>query len=494
MGATMAWTRSSTARRTVIGTLALCSALVAAAGAFAEVNGSSCPFDAIAIKPGSSIQAAVDLAGEGAVFCLKKGVHRAQAVRPRAGQIFHGESGTVLNGSRLLDGFRREKSYWVANSQLQRVPRHGECVPSAPVCNQPQAVFIDDKPLTKVPSKDALASNEAYIDYAGGRVYLADDPTNHKVEATIATFAFESHASDVVIRNLTVEKFGSPAQDGAIHAREGARWTIENCEVRLNSGGGISVGTGTRVHNCDIHHNGQIGINGHGNDILIEGNRIWSNNMHGFDPGWEAGGVKIAESDGVTFRDNHVFDNNGPGLWCDIECRNVVYEGNLVENNQHAGIFHEISFNAVIRRNVVRYSGRGRGWFWDAGILVAASQDVEVTSNTVTVEPGACGIMLIDQGRRSEKGAIYKTRNNTVRDNETIFEGPPCAGGTSDTTPEDENFAIITNGNNRFDANTYRVRGTSSPARFVWDQNVTDWGGFRRKGLEQSGRLVLSDK
>ena len=104
-------------------------------------------------------------------------------------------------------------------------------------------------------------------------------------------------------------------------------------------------------------------------DIRIEGNRIWSNNIYGFDPGWEAGGVKIAESDGVTFRGNHVHDNNGPGLWCDIECRNVVYEDNLVENNQDAGIFHEISFNAVIRRNVVRHNGSAsRGWFWGADI------------------------------------------------------------------------------------------------------------------------------
>ena len=57
-----------------------------------------------------------------------------------------------------------------------------------------------------------------------------------------------------------------------------------------------------RVRNCDVHHNGQIGIEGNGNDILIEGNRIWSNNIYGFDPAWEAGGAKIAESDGVTFR------------------------------------------------------------------------------------------------------------------------------------------------------------------------------------------------
>jgi hypothetical protein len=248
------------------------------------------------------------------------------------------------------------------------------------------------------------------------------------------------------------------------------------------------------VHNCDIHHNGQIGIEGDGKDIRIEGNRIWSNNMYGFDPGWEAGGAKIAESDGVTFRGNHVHDNNGPGLWCDGECRNVVYEDNLAENNQHAGIFHEISFNAVIRRNVLRHNGRGRGWFWDADILVAASQDVEVTGNTLTVGAGTCGIMLIDQGRRSEQGALYKTRNNSIRANEMAFEGAPCAGGASDTKPEDENFAIITNGNNRFDANTYRVQRMSGPARFVWDQDVTDWDGFRRKGLEQSGRLILSDK
>jgi hypothetical protein len=490
----MALNRGSTARRRGIGTLVLCSLSIAAAAAFAGGDNSSCPRDAIAIERGNSIQAAVDRSGEGAVFCLKNGIHRAQAVRPQGGQRFYGEGETILNGSLLLDGFRREGRHWVANSRLQRIPKHGKCLPSAPACDQPQAVFFDDKPLTRVPNKDALASNEVYLDYAGGRIYLADDPINHKVEATLAKFAFESSAPDVVVSNLTVEKYGSPAQRGAIHAREGARWTIENCVARLNSGAGISVGAGSRVHNCDIHHNGQIGVEGDGKDILIEGNRIWSNNIYGFDPEWEAGGVKIAKSDGVTFRNNHVHDNDGAGLWCDIECRNVVYEDNLVEKNRHIGIFHEISFNAVIRRNVVRHNGNWRSWFWHADIGVAASQDVEVTGNTVTVEPGACGIVLIDQGRRSEAGTSYKTRNNTIHGNEMTFEGVPCAGGASDTRPEDENFAVIANGNNRFDANTYRVRSASGPARFVWGRDVTDWDGFRRKGLERSGRLLLFDK
>jgi Right handed beta helix region len=479
-------------RRIVTGALVLCGPLIGAGDAIFDADGSFCPLDAIVVEPGTSIQAAVDFAGDGAVFCLKNGVHRAQTVRPRPGQRFYGEGRTVLNGSQLVADFRREEGYWVASIQLRHSTKHGECLPSAPACNQPEALFLDDRPLTKVISKDALASGRFYIDYASGKIYLVDDPTNRKVEVTAAPFAFESTATYVWIGNVTVEKYASAAQKGAIHAREGTRWNIENCEVRLNSGAGISIGSGSRVRYCDIHHNGQIGIEGHGRDIRIEDNRIRSNNIYGFDPSWEAGGVKIAQSDGVVFRGNHVHDNDGAGLWCDIDCRNVLYAENLVENNRHIGIFHEISFNAVIRKNVVRHNGSGnRSWFWGADITLAASQDVEVTGNTLTVAAGGCGIMLIDQGRRSHDGRKYKTRNNTVRANDMTFEGAACAGGASDTKPDDENFAIISNGNNRFDGNTYRVPRNSEPPRFVWGRYVTDWDGFRQHGLEPSGHLVL---
>jgi hypothetical protein len=476
----------------LIGAAVLCSLWIGAAATFLYADSSSsCPFDAIAIEPGAAIQAVVDRAGDGAGFCLKTGIHRAQAIRPRSKQRFYGEDHAVLNGSRLLTGFGREGGYWLVSSQIQPGPKHGECLPSAPHCNQPEALFIDDKPLTRVSSKDALASDRFYIDYAGGKIYLADDPTNRKLELTVASFAFESSATDVSISNVKVEKYASAAQKGAIHAREGARWSVENCEVRLNSGAGISVGNGSRVRRCDIHHNGQIGVEGNGKDIRIEESRIWANNIYGFDPIWQAGGAKIALSDGVVFRRNHVHDNNGPGLWCDIDCRNVVYEENLVENNRDIGIFHEISFNAVIRRNILRHNGSDeRGWFWGADVLVAASQDVEVSGNTLIVAPGRCGIMLVDQGRRSSDGRTYKTHRNTVRANEITFEGAACGGGVSDAKSGDENFGIIADGNNRFDDNTYRVPSTSEPARFVWGHDVSDWDGFRRQGLEQSGRLV----
>jgi hypothetical protein len=464
-------------------------ASTAAATGVADVP---CPPGAIEVEPGASVQAAVDRAGDGAVFCLKNGTHRVQVVRPRPRQSFYGEGRSVLNGSRLLTDFDREGDYWVANGQSQRGRKHGECARATPACDRPEGVFIDDKPLDQVLSKDRLKSNRFYFDYANSKIYLADDPSNRKVEATVAAFAFESTAGDVLISNLTVEKYASVAQKGAIQTTAGTGWTIENCEMRLNSGAAIGIGTGGRVRDCDIHHNGQTGIAGHGRDIRVERNHIWSNNIYGFDYTWEAGGVKIALSDGVAFIGNHVHDNAGPGLWCDIDCRNVVYEGNLVENNQDIGIFHEISFKAVIRNNVVRHNGRGhRGGFWRAEIGVAASQDVEVNNNTLTIAAGGCGIVLIDQGRRTKDGGKYKTRNNSVHDNDSTFEGAGCAGGVSDVSFLDENFAIINDGNNGFDGNLYRVPRASGPARFLWGHNVTDWDQFRRNGLERGGQLIF---
>jgi hypothetical protein len=369
-----------------------------------------------------------------------------------------------------------------------------------PACGLPDGVFIDDEPLAQVLSKENVEQGRFYFDHWIARIYLADDPAGHKVEATVAAFAFESLAANVLIKHLTVEKYASVAQKGAIQAQDAAGWIVGNCEVRLNSGAGIAIGSGSRVRGSDIHHNGQIGITGVARDVLVENNRIWANNLHGFLAGWEAGGVKVALRDGVIFRGNHVYDNLGPGLWCDINCRNMLFEGNVVERNSGAGIFHEISFSAVIHDNVVRHNGTAdSGWFWGDEILIAASQDVEVYGTTLTVSSGKCAIMLIDQSRPIEGGrndmtksrGKYLTRNNKIHDNETTFEGAACAGGTSDAEPGYENYAVITDGNNLFDRNIYRIPRTGGPARFVWGQAIFDWNGLQGKGVAPNGRLVV---
>jgi parallel beta-helix repeat protein len=473
------------------GTLSALVGGAPAAYAQAGIADAACPAGAIAVGPDDSIQGAVDRAAEGSAFCLKDGIHRTQAIRPRNGQSFYGEGHAVLNGSRLLASFAREGRFWVANEQDRPWPKQGVCAVVRPACNTPEGVFIDDRPLTPAVSKEGVRPGQFYLDHENGRLYLVDDPADRKVEATAVDFAFQSAASNVTIKNLVIEKYASAPQTGAIQGREGANWIVEDCEVRLNSGAGIGVGEGAIVRKSNIHHNGQLGIGGVGRNIKIEDNWIWANNTRGFDFTWEAGGAKLALSVGATFRGNHVHDNIGPGLWCDIDCRDAIFEGNIVEGNYDAGIFYEISSNAIIRDNVVKHNGVGRrGWFWGADILVAASQNVEVLDNTLTVSPTGCGIILIDQSRPKPNGEKYKTKDNTVRNNKMLFEGSACAGGVSDARQGDENFDIITQGANVFDANAYQASKTSSaPARFVWGHAVFDWDGVRGAGMEQNGRL-----
>jgi hypothetical protein len=190
-----------------------------------------CPPGAIAVEPGASIQAAVDRAGDGAAFCLTNGVHRMQVIRPKPHQSFHGEGQTVLNGSRLLTTFSRDGGYWVASGQEQRGRKRGECAKEFPACNLPEGLFIDDKPLAQVLTKQGIEAGKFYFDHAGGRIYFADDPTVRKVEATVGAFAFESLASNVLIRNVTIEKYASVAQKGDQIPAGSARGACERSAI-----------------------------------------------------------------------------------------------------------------------------------------------------------------------------------------------------------------------------------------------------------------------
>lgn len=458
------------------------------------VRAEPCPEGAIPVEQGQSIQAAVYAADRGASFCIKAGVHRLQQVTPLDRQSFFGEPGTIMTGAREVAGFKRYGRAWMATGQTQRFLRNGQCAKGRN-CNYFDQVFIDGQPLQRADGKKALKPGFYFIEQVGGRLFIADNPAGRKVEATAARFAFQGSAYGVRIRQIVVEKYASYAQHGAISGRGGAYgWSIEKVEARYNGGAGVSIGGDGRVVDSHIHHNGQLGIRASGRGIHIEGNQIAHNNIHGFDFGWEAGGVKVTESADVKMIGNHVHHNLGPGLWCDIDCRNVLYERNLVEFNGDAGIFHEISFDAVIRNNVTRANGRAvNAWIWGAEIQIAASENVEVHGNSITVAPGGNGIVLIDQNRPSSRGDRYKSRLNRIHGNQLVFEGAGKSGGAADTRPGDENYGIIAEGGNVFDGNFYVRLDSEEQLSFAWGRTETlyDCEGFRMLGQERNGRCDL---
>ncbi len=286
---------------------------------------------------------------------------------------------------------------------------------------------------------------------------------------------------------LTIEKYASPAQQGAIYASmaSGASgWVIEANEIRLNHGVGLTLHPSMTIRRNRIHSNGQLGAGGVGEGIVFEDNEVYGNNYAHYYPGWEAGGAKFALTRGLIVRGNRVHHNAGPGLWTDIDNVDSLYENNVVEYNDREGIVHEISYAAVIRNNIVRFNGSKRFiWLWGSQILIQNSQSVTVTGNTVQVtQSSGNGISLIHQARGSGLYGPYLTRNNNVHHNTIVYDG---AQGMSGQVTDFIRSELI-EGNNRFDGNTYRFR--SNPDRWFWLEK-TDWLGLRAYGQERNGRI-----
>ncbi|MCO5090982.1 right-handed parallel beta-helix repeat-containing protein [Bosea sp. (in: a-proteobacteria)] len=493
-----------------IGGAALLLAAGHLGGGPAEAAEGSCPASAIPVPVGASIPALVAKAPPGATFCIAAGIHRAQLIVPKDGQVFIGEPGAVLTGAEPITGLRQQGRFWIGSAARPGLPPFGTCLRSRPRCNDPERFFLDDEPLEPVATLADLGKGMVFRDASSDRFYLAQDPGGRRLEHTRQPYAFRNDgARRVTVRGLIVEKYATPAQQGAIFGDENPRatdWLIENNEVRLNSGSGIATGERSIVRGNKVHHNGQLGISPNGADVVIEDNEIYANNILGFDAAWEAGGVKAGAVERLTLRRNHVHDNFGSGLWCDVDCRDILIEDNRVERNADAGIFYEISFGAVIRNNIVRFNGTGRGgqqgsaWIWGAGIQIAASEGVEVYGNSVTVAEGGAGIVLVDQARerigRPAAGAgagklLYRTVGNAVHDNEIIYDGEAgISGGASDVARSNPNFGIIETGGNRFDRNTYVLRRAAASPAFAWGDAVVSYERFRNLGQETNGHLV----
>ena len=476
--------------------MTLLFALIAAGDGWAATPPTAprCPPGAIAIAPGERIQKAIEKAGENAAICLKQGIHRLQVVRPLAGQSFYGEAGAIMNGASLLTEFRKQDRFWVADIGRVSERRHGHCAVGHGNCNFPHRLLIDGEPLQRATELDEVQPGWWFSDPESGKAFIAQDPAGRLVEYAFLPFAFRSAAANVLVRGLTVEKYASPAQRGAIDGKNAQNWSVENCDVRLNSGAGISVGPGGRIVGSNMHQNGQLGAVMVGARILLEDNLIWSNNRQNFDFTWEAGGVKIAASEDVQIRRNFVYQNNGPGIWCDIECRNVVFENNRVEYNADAGIFHETSYRAVIRNNVVAFNGQAaRPWYWGADIQIVSSENVDVYENSITTRVGGASIMLIDQSRAKPSGGKYLTSGNFIYNNAITVSGVGYVGGASDAGPGDENFAIIEKGGNRFDNNIYKAKDSKSGVSFVWGHEVYDWSRFKLMGQETGASLSYDE-
>ncbi|PWT79267.1 MAG: hypothetical protein C5B58_14025, partial [Acidobacteria bacterium] len=296
------------------------------------------PADAIILHVGDNIPAIVSAAPSGATFFFEPGVYRGLSLTPKDGQTFLGAQGAILNGSEVLTSWTQSGNLWVVGGQTQQGPRYDTSAgePGAMRAGYPETVFLDNKPLKPVDALSKVAPGTFYFDYDADKIYIANNPTGHTIEAGKLSTAFQSAAKNVTVQNFIVEKYDAPSSHGTIQGAQG--WLVKDNEVRLNYGAGIGMSTSpldnSKFTGNYVHDNGQLGMGGNGNNILVEGNEIARNGFWaGIDRGYDAGGTKFGYTDGLTVRDNYVHDNHGSGMWTDVNNINTLYEDNVVTGN-----------------------------------------------------------------------------------------------------------------------------------------------------------------
>lgn len=434
-----------------------------------------CPSGAIRLRPGRKIQPVIDAKPEGTTFCFETGTYRLRsALVPKSEDVFVGKRGAVLKGSKVVNDWTKDGSYWRATGQRQE----GEVITGVPCksgieCNRPEGVFIDDKPLLQVSSLSAVRHDRFFFDYPNDTIYMADDPTGHRVEASVSPGAFrttDSFAKGVVIKNLVIEMFANPSRTGAIWDTTSPGWVIKNNEITLNHGIGIIHQSHARIVRNDINHNGQLGLAGYQSvGALVSRNEIAWNAIGGF-AGEEAGGAKYVQTTDLTVRGNYVHDNQHHGLWTDGDNVGTVYENNTVVHNKGSGIFHEISFDCIIRGNRIARNGMD-------GIFISSSSNVEAYNNIIKGN-GTGGVHLfLDEGRG------YELANNFIHDNVISMPKGSFTGLTT-LNPDPAPYSA----NNRFQDDAYVVSDVDG-RYWAWDGAMQTWNGWQAAGQDTNGSV-----
>ena len=304
-----------------------------------------------------------------------------------------------------------------------------------------------------------------------------------------APYAFKGTASNITITNLTIEMYAPPLILGTIQIL-GPNWLIQNNEVRLDHGIGISDkqgGDNVQVLGNNVHHNGDTGISGPGNGGLWDSNTVAYNNANHINVNFAGGGSKFTGSY-VTVSYNIVHDNLGSGLFTDAGGTYNTYDHNTSYNNSANGIRYEVSRYGTITNNFV-YGNQ-------AQIVYTGSDHGRISGNTVIQNSSSQGAILVVNtvGTRTDN-ASYLITDTQVTGN-TIWiasNGVNVAAGLRDQAQPPQP-SIYTDSTNFFDYNVYEF-SASVRSSWIWGEVANSfqpisWSAWQADGQDPHGTTM----
>ena len=406
-----------------------------------------------ATHPWATIKYAVTTVGSGSTIEVRSGTYRENSISfPRSGTsqssptILKAAAGAnvIVKGSAVVTG-------WSAVAGTTATYRHtgwnyyfgawdAEFLtnPNSSKDARSRArnqLFVDGQIYKEVAAASQMTPGTFYINNSSNYIdlWLADGstPTDNVVEASNTENALltTNGKNYIKIQGLQFEHCANPPQGtAAVRVTGGNYVTVENISVQWAAGAGFYLeGTHQTVRNSVFNHNGQLGINSTGADYsLVEDCENSWNNTHPnkkYSPGWEGGGNKFTRSNYLTVNRMLSHDNQGSGIWFDIDNHNGVISNSISYLNL-LGIHYEISYTGTIFNNLV-YSNSHQDDQPSSpvgiGIYISSSAMCEVYNNTVWDNDGygisIAGTVRGDGNDHDVAGTNNIIYNNIVVDN-----------------------------------------------------------------------------
>ena len=325
--------------------------------------------------------------------------------------------------------------------------------------------------------------NTLFVHLDGGK-----NPANATMQASITNTLFNPsntstycHTGNNIrgyyhLIGFTFRHTANEGQNGAVCAGS-AGSLIENVTVEWTNGAGFLIsGDNHVVRGVTARYNGMSGIRGERcHQCLIEFATISENNWKNYSPFWESGGGKWLYTTESTFRHIYSYDNNGPGLWLDMDNFDNVVENSRFDSNYGVNLFIEFASNRnVIRNNVMTRARYARPAFYGYGLLLHAVDDNVVLHNTMMANEG--GGMRI---RADFRGPALRNR---YYNNLFIANGVMLGGDHKASELSFEEHANIT-----------QARTNKGEGNVFWDRAYAtqEYNTFQLRSKDLSGSNVL---
>jgi len=306
------------------------------------------PVSGVAVRPGESIQAAVNAHPGGTTFVIKSGVHKRQSVVAKPGNTFVGESGAVLSGEGVTE-------FAFAGNNSDNVTIRGLVIEKYASPLQAAVVRGGSGSAGWLVEGNEIRYNQGIGVWSGTGWRIVDNFLHHNQQYGLG---------------------------GA-----GAGTLIEGNEIAFNNyqntGGGDAGGskwvhsTNLVVRNNYSHDNRGAGLHTDGNNVntLYEGNRVENNT---------GPGIKHEVSCDAVIRNNTAVSNGfGRTDWVDgagilvMNSPNVEVYGNVVRNNNDGiGGIHSTRSHSTDQRCEIDLKN-----FW-------------VHDNTIEMQVGHTGVVM----------------------------------------------------------------------------------------------------